>query len=328
MNESIAVARAPVDSFEGFHKAVHGSHVDVVQLQPGRFRGTLTHIGIGGFSLSIGSFSHGIRTQRIASDDHLIVGMLLGARDAVTHWSYDMNPGDVLVIPPGVEHDGRFFGGSSYAAIRFDPADIASTFENEPRLSDPAIWMEKSRFRASPRIGAMAIQRLNGMIEGLVAESRSLSPRATDFWRRSIVDAFAASVIHAVPPDDQGWVPSAGRLVRNVEAYIAAGHEGPVHISEICTQFGVSRRSLYRAFDEVLGMGPITFLRQKRLCAIHSILRESNPGQTTVTQVAMKQGFIELGRFAHYYHMLFGEHPSETLGARSTNRSLAVARHH
>lgn len=313
-----------MDSFDGFQDAVHGSHVDVVQLQRGKFSGMLTHVGIDNFSLSIGSFSHGIRTQRTASDERLIVGMLLNATDTVTHWSYDMKPGDVLVIPPGVEHDGRFFGGSSYAAMRFDPADIASTFAGEPRLQDPATWMTKNRFKANPRIGAVATRRLHRIIEGLLAEGGSLSARATDFWRRSIVDAFAASVIHALPPDDSGWVPASERLVRDVEAYIDAGRNGPVHISEICTQFGVSRRSLYRAFDDVLGMGPVTFLRHKRLCAIHSILRESHPGQTTVTQVAMKQGFIELGRFAHYYHVLFGEHPSETLGAFPARQRLAA----
>lgn len=325
MSESIAVTRAPIDSFEGFHSAVRGSHVDVVQLERGKFRGMLTHIGIGDFSLSAGSFSHGIRTQRIASDDHLIVGMLLSAANTVTHWSYDMNPGDVLVIPPGVEHDGRFFGGSSYAALRFDPADIASMFAGDSRLGDPTLWMERNRFKADPNIGAMAIQRLNRIIEGLFAKKSSFSPRAADFLRRSMVDAFAASIIHALPLDDPGWVPSAGRLVRDVEAYVAATSEGPVHISEICTEFGVSRRSLYRAFDEVLGMGPVAFLRQKRLCAIHSILRESDPGLTTVAQVALRQGFIELGRFAHYYHMLFGEHPSKTLGVHSVKQSLEVA---
>jgi transcriptional regulator GlxA family with amidase domain len=88
----------------------------------------------------------------------------------------------------------------------------------------------------------------------------------------------------------------------------------PVHISEICVALGVPRRSLHRAFNEVFGMGPVTFLRHKRLCAIHSILRESIPGTTTVATVAMQQGFYELGRFSHYYHAMFGEYPSQTLG--------------
>ena len=99
--DGLTVITSRVDGFEGFRDAVHGSHVDVMQLQRGRFRGLLTHIGVGDFSLSVGSFSVGLRTQRTSSDPKLIVGMLLGAESRVTHWSYDMDPGDVLVIPPG-----------------------------------------------------------------------------------------------------------------------------------------------------------------------------------------------------------------------------------
>lgn len=57
-----------------------------------------------------------------------------------------------------------------------------------------------------------------------------------------------------------------------------------------------------------------SFLRHKRLCAVHSILRDSAPGSTTVAAVAMQQGFYELGRFLQYYLAMFGERPSQTLG--------------
>jgi transcriptional regulator GlxA family with amidase domain len=66
-------------------------------------------------------------------------------------------------------------------------------------------------------------------------------------------------------------------------------------------------------------LGPITYLRHKRLCAIHSVLRDSEPATATVAQVAIQHGFIELGRFSHYYHSLFGEYPSETLGGRTAH---------
>ena len=111
--------------------------------------------------------------------------------------------------------------------------------------------------------------------------------------------------LHSIPPRD---VKAA------VEEYLEEAGMRPVHISEICTALGVPRRSLHRAFNEVFGMGPVTFLRHKRLCAIHSILRESIPGTTTVATVAMQQGFYELGRFSQYYRAMFGEYPSQTLG--------------
>ena len=89
------------------------------------------HVGIGDFSLSIGSFNLGVRTQRTSRDEKLIVGMLLSAEDRVTHFTFDMRPADVLVIPPAVEHDGIFHGASSYAALRFDLSDVTSMFAGE-----------------------------------------------------------------------------------------------------------------------------------------------------------------------------------------------------
>ena len=85
-------------------------------------------------------------------------------------------------------------------------------------------------------------------------------------------------------------------------------------MSEICAALGVARRTLHRAFQEVFGLGPVSFLRHKRLCTVHSILHQSAPGSTTVAAVAMEQGFYELGRFSQYYLAMFGERPSQTLG--------------
>lgn len=313
----LSVTTARVNDFEGFREAVHGSHVDVMQLERGKLRGALTHVRIGNFSLSIGSFSAGIRTQRTSKEQKLIVGMLLGSSNRVTHWSYDMQPGDVLVIPPSIDHDGRFFGASSYAAIRLDLTDVAGIFGGETDLADPETWTVKNHYKANPRLGAVAVQRLRKIVSCLSNPNIKLPEQSADFWRRSITDAMMATVTHALPAETTGPPVSAIRLFQNVERYVDSIGVRPVHISEICTEFGVSRRSLHRAFDEVLGMGPVTFLRYKRLCDVHCVLRESDPAEITVAEVALRHGFIELGRFAHYYHTLFGEHPSATLRARS-----------
>ncbi len=122
------------------------------------------------------------------------------------------------------------------------------------------------------------------------------------------------TAVAALPPDGTSYLPSAMKLVRHVEDYLRAAGSRPVHVSEICSELRLSRRSLHRAFHEVFGLGPVTFLRYKRLCTIRSILRESTPDQTTVAKVAIEQGFIELGRFAQYYRAMFGEYPSQTLG--------------
>ncbi|MFT4119703.1 helix-turn-helix domain-containing protein [Bradyrhizobium sp.] len=315
MGEHLSVSTGVLDSFEGLHQAVKGSHVDVMQLERGRLHGTLSHVGIGGFSLSIGTFNVGVRTQRIATDEKLIIGMLLSARGRVTHWSFDMQPADVLVIPPATEHDGIFQSASSYAAIRFDPAELPDVFAGEPRLCDAAAWREKNHYRARDTIGMVAADRLSQIVAHLTRYGDALSDSSAEFWKRAIIECVTATVVTALPPDDFGHLPSAMKLVRDTEDYLQEAGTRPVHISEICSVLRLSRRSLHRAFHEVFGIGPVTFLRHKRLCTIHSVLRESSPRDTTVTEVALQQGFVELGRFSQYYRAMFGEYPSQTLGA-------------
>jgi len=316
MARHVSVSTCNLESFEGLHQAIQGSHVEVMQLGRGKFRGSLSHVGIGDFSLSIGSFSVGVRTQRVSSDDKLVIGMLLHAADRVTHWSFDMRPADVLIMPPSTEHDGSFHGAASYAAIRFDQAEVASLFKGEPRLSDPATWCDKNHYRTDSPIGMAAARRLPLIVSRLAQLQQTLADNAADFWRRSIIDAVTGPIVHSLAPDNRGSLPSAMQLVRNTEDYLEAAGLQPVHVSEICAALNVSRRTLHRAFFDFLGVGPVTFLRHKRLCAIHSILRDSNPEIVTVAEVAMQQGFVELGRFSHYYRSLFGEYPSETLGSR------------
>ncbi|MBR1211815.1 helix-turn-helix domain-containing protein [Bradyrhizobium sp. JYMT SZCCT0180] len=316
MSGHLAVNTSSLDSFEGLHNAIKGSHVEVTQLGRGKFRGSLSHVGIGDFSLSIGSFSVGVRTQRVSTDDKLVIGMLLNADDRVTHWSFDMRPADVLIMPPSTEHDGIFHGAAAYAAIRLDLAEVPSLFRGEARLSDPAAWLNKNVYQADPSIGMAATRRLPLIISRLARQQTALSDTVADFWKRSIIDAVSGTIVQSLPPDTRGLLPSATQLVGKVDEYLEAAGLRPVHVSEICAHLNVSRRTLHRAFYDVFGLGPISFLRHKRLCAIHSVLRESDPAAVTVAQVAIRHGFIELGRFSHYYHSLFGEYPSETLGGR------------
>ena len=140
-----------------------------------------------------------------------------------------------------------------------------------------------------------------------------MSSAAADFWQRALIEAFTSTFVHAIPPDIGDTIPSALRLVREVENYLNEHSHRAVHISELCAMLRTSRRTLHRAFHDVLGIGPIAFLRHHRLCSVHSRLRRGHPSTTHVTDVATEFGFLELGRFSHYYAALFGEYPSQTL---------------
>ena len=95
--------------------------------------------------------------------------------------------------------------------------------------------------------------------------------------------------------------------------------EEPIRIAKICHVAGVSPRTLLRAFRAVHGAAPYRYLCWLRLLEARRILSSPAGNPPTVTEVATRLGFVELGRFAAAYRAAFGECPSDTL--RRTSRS-------
>ena len=99
------------------------------------------------------------------------------------------------------------------------------------------------------------------------------------------------------------------RFHRVVEEHVGE----PLYIPEICTAIGISERTLRICCQEHLGMGPKRYLLLRRMHLARRALREAVPDATSVTDVATRYGFWQLGRFAVEYQSLFGESPSATL---------------
>jgi AraC family ethanolamine operon transcriptional activator len=85
-------------------------------------------------------------------------------------------------------------------------------------------------------------------------------------------------------------------------------------VVDLCEALGISERTLRYAFQEYVGLSPVAYLRMCRLNKVRAVLAASDPAKTTVTQVAMRHGFLHLGRFSGDYRRMFGETPSATLG--------------
>jgi transcriptional regulator GlxA family with amidase domain len=87
----------------------------------------------------------------------------------------------------------------------------------------------------------------------------------------------------------------------------------PLRLVEICALTGVSDRTLRICCREHLGMGPIRYMWLRRMHLARRALTRADRTTATVTQVATRFGFGELGRFSVEYRALFGESPSASL---------------
>ena len=97
------------------------------------------------------------------------------------------------------------------------------------------------------------------------------------------------------------------------EDYLFANLTSPVSRARLAEIAGVSIRSLSRAFVKWHGVGPMRFLKERRMEAVRMELINARPENTKVSDVALRYGFSELGKFSLLYKSIYNEKPSETL---------------
>ena len=112
------------------------------------------------------------------------------------------------------------------------------------------------------------------------------------------------------------------QIVDRFEESVRANVGTVDRLSDICKVVGLGHRTVLRAVRIIHGTTPFRFAKSLRLSEVRKALLSAHLASETVTAVAMRFGFRELGRFAADYRAAFGESPSETVG-----RGHAASRH-
>ena len=110
-------------------------------------------------------------------------------------------------------------------------------------------------------------------------------------------------------PDDA----CAPRHLRRAMAEVQAHAAEPLTVTRLAQAAGVSVRSLQMAFRQHLGTTPMQYVREVRLARAHDELRVADPGHSTVSQIAVRWGFLNVGRFSQQYAQRYRRYPSDTL---------------
>jgi AraC-like DNA-binding protein len=82
-------------------------------------------------------------------------------------------------------------------------------------------------------------------------------------------------------------------------------------VKDLVEMLEISERSLFEGFRKFSNTTPMKFLLTVRLNEAQRCLSDPDC-KHSVTEVALRCGFTQLGRFSHLYREMFGELPSET----------------
>ena len=156
-----------------------------------------------------------------------------------------------------------------------------------------------------------------------IAETAERAPAIFDdnHWARygaqvEYMDALLAA-IESCDPDETADTYEKGRsyshIVKTCEDYTLSLDGRRPYMSELCAAANVSERTIQNAFQDIMGMSPLTYLHRLRLHRARDELRKTTSETTTVTNVAVNWGFWHFGEFSRAYRNCFGEVPSVTL---------------
>lgn len=109
--------------------------------------------------------------------------------------------------------------------------------------------------------------------------------------------------------EDDGYA-AAPHEIRRAEQYIEANWDKAITIEDLAAITNVSARALFKSFRKFRGYSPMGFAKSVRLRRARQML--TNLPGLSVTDIAFRCGFGNLGHFAKDYREAFGELPSQT----------------
>lgn len=132
--------------------------------------------------------------------------------------------------------------------------------------------------------------------------------------REAVLHGLLRAVDHPYRDVLDAPTPSFGpAALRRVVDAVEADPTRDLTLTDMANIAAVSVRTLQALYRRHLDTTPTEHLRQTRLAHVHRRLRAADPTEVTVTAVARRYGFVNLGRFAKAYQARYHETPSTTL---------------
>ena len=174
----------------------------------------------------------------------------------------------------------------------------------------------RSAILISPRPEAMArLLRLHREAGDLAEKTPEIitDGNAAHGLEQALIHAMLDCLGQGRADGDRSAVRRHQLIMRRFRQVLEIHREDVLFLPQVCEMIGVSERTLRRCCQEQIGMGPMQFLLLRRMHLARRALREADPATESVTSIATRFGFWELGRFAGSYRSLFAEPPSVTL---------------
>jgi AraC-like DNA-binding protein len=207
----------------------------------------------------------------------------------------------------------RSSGPADWAAMSPPVEDIVAVGE---AMAGIDLAPPRDTMSIAPSPPAMArLQGLHAAAGSLAEDAPEIidHPEAARGLEQALIEAMVGCLVDREDRANSLAQGHHAMVMRRFRRVIEENPEEPLFIPEICKAIRVPARTLRLCCQEHLGMGPKRYLLLRRMHFVRRALRQEAPETTSVTEIATRYGFWQLGRFAVDYQSLFEESPSVTL---------------
>ncbi len=282
------------------------------QISPGLFTGNLHQVQFGKTQVFSETVSQCVHEMGSAWPGSLVLALVRNASEPLRWHGRLAGASEVASFCGDQEFDIIVPAGSEILAVAIDSADFHDYAE--------AVSHDEALRRASgsPQLISSPVQHSG--LECLLDATLQIANEAPHLLQHAQVQKSLREAVYdqliGLREDPQQAAVSlnvSGRsaLVSAVRAYAQAQSDDVPSVADLCRVFGVSRRSLQYAFEGVLGMNPVAYLRAQRLNAVRRAIKTAETN-TPVMEIAARWGFWHPSYFTASYKKLFGELPSTT----------------
>lgn len=312
--------RFEIRQIEDLANAVLGADLEAIQMAGPPVRGSLIFAARNGVLFSSGLIQGKVAISGPLSQDAVTLGVGLRFGPGSRHWLNTVNDGDVGVFMPGDEHDAFYTEGSLYITATLSRERLEEEAARDGLALAPTL-MSGTGLHSRPLAPRM-LARLRSQVASIHVDGNANSDRQDEVgcaMLRTIFEHYAR-----VPRSGDGRIHPLGRarIVVRARDFIRANLDRPITLNSLAGAAGTSRRSLSRAFVEVLQDTPGNYVRRLRLHRIRRDLASETEARCTVSMIAAKWGIGEAGRMSGWYRELFGEHPTETRARQAVRHRL------
>jgi AraC family ethanolamine operon transcriptional activator len=299
-----------VDDIDAYPETMGQWDLEIRQISPGKFHGTVEFLEVAGLLVYREQWTHRAITDATSPVDSFML-ISNSPRASTLDWCGKNVQSDLIgYCHPGSDIRGITPDGHEHLILEI-PRQVIEKIV--PAEDTDLLRKSDYHFQVDPLHGMEFFETLDRTISHYQAHNDALND---ELECRVIEMQIMGKLTELILRDstDMGVISKQTYdtvLDRALE--FIHNQNTPVTLTEIAHATGFMPRTLQRAFKEKLNISPLKYLRISRLHAAHRELRIAEGCDTTVTEIALKWGFNELGRFASEYKQLFGECPSTTL---------------